>query len=76
MKRLIFLVALISTTAFAQGGKRPIAPNDSFASNQQTIPVVANTVGLGGAVFRSYVAILNPTPSSFSIAGVMSERLT
>src|SRR5438105_820773 len=68
MKRLIFLVALlISTTAFAQGGKRPIAPNDSFASNQQTIPVVANTVGLGGAVFRSYVAILNPTASGFSI---------
>jgi len=67
MKRLIFLVALISTTAFAQSGKRSIAPNDSFASNFQTIPVVANTTGLGGAVFRSYVAILNPTASAFSI---------
>jgi hypothetical protein len=67
MKRFIFLVALISTAAFAQSGKRAIAPNDSFASNQQTIPVVANTIGLGGAVFRSYVAILNPTPSGFTV---------
>ncbi len=67
MKRLIFLVALISTAAFAQSGKHPVAPNDSFASNFQTIPVVANTIGLGGAVFRSYVAILNPTASGFSV---------
>lgn len=68
MKRLIFLAALISTTAFAQSGKRAVAPNDSFASNLQTIPVAANTTGFGGAVFRSYVAILNPTASGFSIA--------
>lgn len=65
MKRLIFLAALaIATTAFSQVARRP---NDSFASNQQTIPVVANTAGLGGAIFRSYVAILNPTASPFSI---------
>src|ERR1051326_3875129 len=64
MKRLIFLVALISTTAFAQ---RSVAPNDSFASNLQTLPVVANVTGFGGAVFRSYVAILNPTSSSFNV---------
>jgi len=66
MKRFL-LLALIATTTFAQTNRRSVAPHDSFASNQQTLPVVANTVGLGGAVFRSYVAILNPTPSSFDV---------
>ena len=66
MKRFLFL-ALIATTALAQTSKRGVAPNDSFASNVQTIPVVANTTGFGGAVFRSSVAILNPTPSDYSI---------
>lgn len=67
MKRFIFLAAsiLVATAALAQ---RSVTPNDSFASNLQTLPVVANTTGLGGAVFRSYVAILNPTASSFPIA--------
>jgi len=64
MKRFIFLVALISTTAFAQ---RPVAPNDSFASDLQTLPVVANVTGFGGAQFQSYVALFNPTASSFPI---------
>lgn len=64
MKRLVFLVTLIATAAFAQTARRP---NNTFASNFQTIPVVANTVGLGGAVFRSYVAILNPTPSAMTV---------
>lgn len=67
MKRLIFLVALISTAAFAQNGKRIAVPNDVFASDQQTIPVVANLTGVGGAPFQSYVAILNPTASAYSI---------
>jgi hypothetical protein len=66
MKRFL-LLALIATTAFAQTNRRGVAPHDSFASNQQTLPVVANVVGFGGAVFRSYVAILNPTPSSFDV---------
>jgi hypothetical protein len=73
MKRFIFLVALISTAAFAQNGKRPIAPNDSFASNLQTIPVVANTTGLGGALFRTYVAILNPTASGFTVTASLYD---
>jgi hypothetical protein len=67
MKRLIFLVALISTAAFAQSGKRAIAPNDSFASDLQTLPVVANTTGFNGAQFISYVALYNPTASSFPV---------
>jgi hypothetical protein len=69
MKKLAFLAIsiLAAATAFAQSGRRSIAPNDSFASDRQTLPVVANTTGLGGAVFRSYVAILNPTSSAFSV---------
>jgi len=70
MKRLIFLVALISTSAFAQ---RAVAPNDSFASDVQTIPVVANTGGLNGAQFQSYVAIFNPTASSFPITASLFD---
>jgi hypothetical protein len=66
MKRFL-LLALIATTAFAQTNRRGVAPHDSFASNQQTLPVVANVTGFGGAVFRSYVAILNPTPSAFDV---------
>lgn len=66
MKRFLF-IALIATTALAQTSKRPVAPNDSFASDRQTIPVVANTAGLNGAQFTTYVAIFNPTSSSFPI---------
>jgi hypothetical protein len=66
MKRFLF-IALIATSAFAQTSKHPAAPNDSFASDLQTIPVVANTAGFTGAQFQSYVAIFNPTSSSFPI---------
>jgi len=67
MKRLTLLALsiLVATSALAQRERR--APNDSFASSFQTLPVVANTTGLGGAVFRSYVAILNPTASGFTV---------
>lgn len=66
MKRFFFL-ALLATTAFAQTSKRPAAPNDSFASDVQTIPVVANTSGVSGAQFTTYMAIFNPTASSMTI---------
>ena len=73
MKRLMILIALISTAAFAQTGRRNIAPNDSFASDVQTLPVVANTTGAGGALFQSYVAIFNPTSSSFPITATLYD---
>lgn len=66
MKRFFFL-ALLATTALAQTSKRPAAPNDSFASDVQTIPVVANTSGVSGAQFTTYMAIFNPTASSMTI---------
>lgn len=69
MKRLLCLIALtiiISIPALAQRAGH--APRDlSFASDLQTLPVVANTTGAGGAVFQTYVSILNPTPSSFVV---------
>ena len=68
MKRLICLVALaiITIPTFAQSSRR--TPRSlSFASDFQTVPVMANTIGAGGAVFETYVALLNPGPSAFPV---------
>jgi len=72
MKRFFFL-ALLATTALAQTNRRTIAPNDSFASDVQTIPVVANTSGVSGAQFTTYMAIFNPTASSISITASLFD---
>src|SRR5205814_287355 len=50
----------------AQRAGRPAAQS-SFASDFQTVPVMGNTPGFGGATFQTYVAIFNPTASSFSV---------
>ncbi len=70
MKRLASLIvlalSLVATTAvFSQTVQRPRAL--SFASDFQTVPVMANTPGVGGAVFQTYVALLNPTSSSYAV---------
>lgn len=68
MKRLICLVALaiIALPTFAQSARR--APRSlSFASDFQTVPVMANTVGAGGVLFETYVALLNPGPTAFPV---------
>lgn len=68
MKRLLCLIALtaIAIPAFAQSARR--APRSlSFASDFQTVPVMANSTGAGGVVFQTYVALLNPTSSDFTI---------
>jgi hypothetical protein len=62
MKRMM-LIALIALPLVAQ---RPKSDN-SFASDQQTVPVMANVTGIGNARFVSYVAILNPTSSAYAI---------
>lgn len=66
--RALFACALIAAAAasFAQPARRPATQN-SFASDFQTVPVMANVSGRGGAKFESYVSILNPTPSAFSV---------
>jgi hypothetical protein len=66
MKRTVIaaLLLLATTSAFAQREARPVA--NTFASDFQTIPVVANLPG-NGATFLSFVAILNPTANAYTI---------
>lgn len=60
MKRLIALALFIALPALAQ----TVRTHDSFASDYQTVPVLANVTGNFGVRFHSYVAILNPTPAA------------
>ena len=65
MRKLIFTaLALIVVAApmFGQHVRRL-----DFASDVQTIPVMGNTPGAFGATFQTYVALLNPTSSAFTI---------
>jgi hypothetical protein len=74
MKRLLCLAALavMTTSAFAQVTMR--APRSlDFASDFQTVPVMANTIGAGGATFQTYVAILNPTSSSYFVTATLYD---
>lgn len=66
MKRLIAFIALtvLALPAFTQS--RVLRPM-GFASDFQTLPVVANVTGRGNAQFLSYVALLNPTSSTFPV---------
>ena len=65
MKRLFCLIAIavIAMPLFAQRTPRTL----SFASDFQTVPVMANTTGAGGVVFQTYVSLLNPTSSAFPV---------
>jgi hypothetical protein len=79
MKRLLCLIAfaiiavvIIAMPALAQRAGRAPA-NLSFASDFQTLAVVANTTGAGGAVFQTYVALLNPTSSSFAVTATLYD---
>lgn len=75
MNRRLFLVALMlivaAVPAFSQPSRR--AAQLEFASDFQTIPVVANTTGIGGVKFQSYVAILNPTSSAMSVQATLYD---
>lgn len=64
MRNLLCLaaIALFAMPAFARDIR-----TETFASDFQTVPVMANTTGAGGAVFRTLVSILNPTASAFPI---------
>jgi hypothetical protein len=61
-------MAAITTSAFAQQHVR----SQAFASDFQTVPVVANVGGIGGA-FQSYVALFNPTSSAFSVTATLYD---
>jgi len=67
MKKLLSLTALafvIALPTFAQ--RAPRAASQNFASDLQTLPVVANVPGVG-STFQSYLSILNPTASAFTV---------
>jgi hypothetical protein len=75
MRRLISLIALTvavvcTTAAYSQPARHPRDLN--FASDFQTIPVVANTPGIGGT-FQSYVSILNPTASAYTVTASLYD---
>jgi hypothetical protein len=66
MKRLILSILILAVVALPALAQRRPAAND-FASDFQTVPVMGNTPGFGGATFQTYVAILNPTASTYSV---------
>ncbi|HET7436484.1 MAG TPA: hypothetical protein VFN10_17365 [Thermoanaerobaculia bacterium] len=66
MKRIIFTAALFLVTALPLFAQTRVRSHD-FASDLQTIPVLANTNGVGNAKFQSYVALMNPTASPFAV---------
>src|SRR5258707_9683921 len=67
---VLTLAAVITTSAFAQPVQH--VRDLSFASDSQTVPVVANVPGQGGT-FQSYVAIFNPTSSAYSVTATLYD---
>ncbi|HXH37909.1 MAG TPA: hypothetical protein VNN08_04740 [Thermoanaerobaculia bacterium] len=72
MRRLIALMGVtlafvITTSAFSQHVREL-----SFASDSQTVPVMANVPGEGGT-FQSYLAIFNPTSSAYSVTATLYD---
>lgn len=75
MRRLITLIALtltvvMTTSAFSQSSQH--ARELAFASDSQTVPVVANTPGQGGT-FQSYLAIFNPTSTGYAVTASLYD---
>ena len=60
---LLLMVALALPATSQQRAPRAL----DFASDFQTVPVMGNVPGVNGAVFQTYVAILNPTASAFPV---------
>lgn len=71
MKRIIllFACAFLALPLFAARRVR----TSNFASDFQTVPVMANVSGVGGARFHSYVALLNPTATPFSVEATLYD---
>ena len=70
MKRLVLiaLILIVAVPLFAQAPKR----SQAFASDFQTVPVMANTTGVGGS-FTSYVALFNPTSSAYPVTATLYD---
>jgi hypothetical protein len=67
---VLTLAVVMTTSAFAQPAQH--VRSLSFASDFQTVPVVANTPGQGGA-FQTYLAIYNPTSSAYSVTATLYD---
>jgi hypothetical protein len=63
---LAMMVILVAAAPLLAEPARRVTPHE-FASDFQTVPVMGNTPGLQGAHFQTYVALLNPTSSSFPV---------
>src|SRR5437763_9022272 len=71
MKKLLTLtlLALVALPLFAETRR---AGSQNFASDFQTLPVVANVAGVGGT-FQRYVSIFNPTSSAYSVTATFYD---
>ena len=69
MKRLALIALAFTMTAplYAQTKR-----SEAFASDFQTVPVMANVNGIGGA-FQSYVALYNPTSSTYPVTVTLHD---
>lgn len=65
MKKLIALIACAAIALPLAAQRRVRTTN--FASDFQTVPVMANVTGVGGVRFHSYVALLNPTAAAYPV---------
>jgi len=66
------LAVVVAMPALSQTARRA-TEMDSFASDFQTVPVMANTQGVGGAIFQTYVSLLNPTSSTFAVEATLFD---
>ena len=71
MKKLLIITALaiVALPLFAQARR---AGSQNFASDFQTLPVVANVPGVG-STFQSYVSLFNPTSSAFTVTATLYD---
>ncbi|HEX2060470.1 MAG TPA: hypothetical protein VHK90_06990 [Thermoanaerobaculia bacterium] len=68
MKTLLLVLALVALPVSAQRAR-----SQNFASDFQTVPVMANVTGVNNVRFHSYVALLNPTSSAFGVEATLYD---
>ncbi len=66
MKKLILLALALIVLALPLAAQERVRPQN-FAADFQTVPVMGNVPGVGGARFQTFVALLNPTKSAYPV---------
>jgi hypothetical protein len=76
MKRLVFLVAVLSAAVVATPAFSQARPElgVSFASDSLTVPVMINASGAAGATFATYAALMNPTSKAFPVTATLFDN--